>query len=671
MGAAFCCRLDEFDASNALEKLGALTASASSARFVKLYTNQTTAWQDQLEVVGDTVKLLRQQLHESAHWHLLFEFDIPRRGKRPDAILIADELVFVIEFKIGQQRFECGDIWQTLSYALDLRDFHSESEGRQIVPILVATEAPASAGECMHRDDRHSPVKSVMRVGQDSAARLAESIARSYRKLHDGSVEPIDCRRWESAPYRPSPTIIEAAERLFGGHSVSNISHTFATNLEKTSAVLLEAIQRAQLDGRRIICFVTGIPGAGKTLAGLNAVHNPALRGDGRPSAVFLSGNGPLVSVVREALVRDRQRAGLPRGEAKRTVSTFISNVHGFIETYGLSGTPHPPHECAIVFDEAQRAWDAVAVEKKHGIARSEPELILEIMERSPNWAAVVALVGGGQEIHKGEAGLEEWARAIRSRRDPWTVLASPEALRAGPSLAGHRLNLDDALNHLQVIEMSDLHLNSSVRSPRARRIGEWVNALVGDDPSVPHPTIDASAEFPIFLTRNLATARDWLRERADGDQRCGLLASSGAVRLRADGIELSSGFRRAFPYEEWFLSGREDTRSSLRLEVAATEFECQGLELDWCGLCWGGDFVRNLDNSKWMCRAFRGTKWQIVRQARQSRYIANKYRVLLTRARRGMVICIPKGELSDPTRAPNEFDAIADFLIGFGVPVI
>ena len=392
----------------------------------------------------------------------------------------------------------------------------------------------------------------------------------------------------EQSPYRPTPTIIEAAERLFAGHGVTDISHAFARNLHVTSTALRRAIEASQSHQSRTICFVTGIPGAGKTLTGLNAVHDPAMRQAERPAAVFLSGNGPLVKIIREALTRDRQRAGDARNEARRTVSTFIGNIHQFLVTYAIQQPNEPPYENAIVFDE-RSAWDASAVKKKHGISKSEPELLLEIMERSPEWSAIVAPVGGGQEIHRGEAGLEEWGDALNRRDCSWRVMASPEVLGGGHSVAGHRLFSATPSANLKLIEAPEFHLDVNVRSPRALRVGEWVNALLARQLSSSSASGSLTQAFPVVLTRGLEDARQWLRARTDGVQRCGLLTSSGALWLRAHGIEVSSSFRQGYPYEDWFLSGPEDTRSSTRLEVAATEFECQGLELDWAGICWVG----------------------------------------------------------------------------------
>jgi hypothetical protein len=669
--AALRCRLGDFNATSAFEKLGHLIAASAEAGFSTHRHKQTDAWREEFQYLETTAKSLIQRMPKSESWSILLEYDIPRRGKRPDAVVLADDLIFVLEFKFGAEAFRSADEWQAVSYGLDLRDFHAASLGRRIFPVLIATGGQTRpVNEDSLKLPRDRLVAPVQFVGDDPE-QLALRLERLHDQYHDPDASVLFPEEWELSAYRPTPTIIEAAETLFAGHSVADISHSFAHNLDVTSNTLVRAIQQSQRERRRTICFVTGIPGSGKTLAGLNAVHSPEMRQSGRPAGVFLSGNGPLVKIVREALIRDQQRRGQSRSEAKRIVSTFIANVHQFLVTYGLHRTTEPPYENAIVFDEAQRAWDADAVLRKHEVDKSEPQLVLEIMERAEDWATIIALVGGGQEIHKGEAGLEEWGRALIQSKERWRVLVSPDVISGGASVAGHRLFNDELPTNIEVVELPELHLAVSVRSPRAHRLGEWVNSLLlGRVPSTAHERT-TSEEYPIVMTRDLAAAKAWLRAHADPQQRIGMLASSGALRLRAHGIELSSGFRQGYPYADWFLSDAEDTRSSFQLEVAATEFECQGLELDWTLVCWGGDFLIDPSTTSWAFRNFRGTRWQNVRRVEDQRYIANKYRVLLTRARRGMVLWIPPGDAADPSRLPQLLDATAEFLAEAGISLV
>jgi Uncharacterized conserved protein (DUF2075) len=442
--------------------------------------------------------------------------------------------------------------------------------------------------------------------------------------------------------------------------------------LENTSRAIVNAISQSRREGLRTICFVTGIPGSGKTLVGLNAVHSPELLNDDQSSAVFLSGNGPLVKVIRESLTRERSRAeGVRRGEARDVVSSFIANVHGFIKSFGIDRPQDAPKQNAIVFDEAQRAWSAKAVEKEHGKDVSEPAMVLDIMKRVPKWATIVALVGGGQEINTGEAGLPEWGRALAEQAGDWRVLVSAEVMVGGESVAGQKLFRESIPKNLHVTDVPELHLKVDVRSHRAKFIGTWVNeTLLGSHTGESGARIDG--DFPVFFTRDLSASRKWLRDRQESkSQRTGLLASSGAIRLRSYGLELTSSFRRGFSYPDWFLNPLGDVRSSYQLEVAATEFDCQGLEIDWAGVCWGGDLVVDPSSGSWLHRKFRGNHWSKVGGDQDKQYLVNKYRVLRTRARRGMILWIPRGDANDRTLEPELFDATAEYLHRAGIPAL
>jgi hypothetical protein len=401
---------------------------------------------------------------------------------------------------------------------------------------------------------------------------------------------------------------------------------------------------------------------------------------DGRPAGAFLSGNGPLVKVLSEGLARNhRDRTGESIHQSRRHVGTFIQNVHSFLKEY-RSPKKVPP-ERVIVFDEAQRAWDATQVEKKFlqratarerdelGGLTSEPATMLSVMDRFSNWAVLIALVGGGQEIHDGEAGIAEWGRALRQFFPDWHVWASPDALEGGASVAGNRLFAEGERPDIAMREERDLHLPVSIRSFRAEAVASWVNAVVGGRPAEALSLASQVSAFPIALTRSLERAREWLGRSTRGLRRCGLLASSGALRLRAHGLEVSSGFRGGISFVEWFLANSDDIRSSNVLEIALTEFECQGLELDWCGLCWGDDFTWTGDG--WGFRRLSGAAWKQVRKTSKQEFIRNKYRVLLTRAREGMVIWVPPGDEHDPTRDPARLDSTAEYLRTCGAKLL
>jgi hypothetical protein len=585
-------------------------------------------------------------------------------------VLLAEDVIFVVEFKVGAVKFDSASKWQVEDYALDLRDFHVASEGRTIVPILVATESPPA--EAAVPDGVATVSSSVWPVSCLAPGALAPFIAMAFGLCHRPGSPPIDAQAWDRSAYRPSLSIVEAAQRLFAGHGVTEIGHAWADNLTKTTAALTQAIVEAQRSNGSTLCFVTGIPGSGKTLTGLNAIHRVDFGRYGEIPGVFLSGNGPLVKIVRQAIVRDAVlRRGWSKNDAVRKVGTFIQNVHNFLEAYHTGQVDECPHEHVVVFDEAQRAWSAAQVKSKKRGSLSEPRMMLEIMERCKGWCVLVALVGGGQEIHRGEAGLEEWGRALSETKHRWNVLASPEIVAGGVSLAGHRLLPSVFSPTCRLVETSALHLDVTVRSPRAQALAQWVNLLLRGEAERAKEVLGHIREFPLVMTRDLEAARQWLWDRSRFERRCGFVASSGGARLRPYGIEVSSGFRRGYPFDEWFLARPEDVRSSYQLEVAATEFECQGLELDWVGVCWADDLCIDPSTRRWLCRRFTGASWKRIRQDVARDYLFNKYRVLLTRAREGMVLWIPSGNRRDPTRDPALLDETASYLLAAGVPML
>ena len=596
----------------------------------------------------------------ASDWSILLEYEIPRRQKRPDALLLAGDLVFVVEFKVGAEIFEAAARWQSQAYARDLCDFHGNCHGRHIVPILVCTEASSLSADSEDREGA-----SVLQCAD--AGTLAATIAEQYQELHDPKGNLINADDFEAGPYRPTLTILEAAEHLFASHDIREIAHCYADNLTGTTDRLIEEIQSANALRTRTICFVTGVPGAGKTLAGLNAAHNPAIRKEGRPGAVFLSGNVPLIKIVRAALVESASRRGENKVESKRKAETYVQNVHSFLSTH--SRDDDVPYEHAVIFDEAQRAWDADKCRSKDRGDCSEPETMLRIMSRCPDWCVIVALVGGGQEIHQGEAGLREWGRALAVNSQKWRVVVSPHIAKNQSKAAAFQLFSSDCPANVNLQLDERLHLNVNLRSYRAQAIAEWVDLVLRGDATGARRVISEISDFPLQFTRDLNGARGWLRAFTPPDRRCGLVGSSDALRLRHYGIELSSGFRQGINYENWFLKPFDDFRSSHSLESAMSEFEVQGLELDYVGVCWGNDFSFDAQEQSWTHRKLSGAKFRRVKADRSQDYIRNKYRVLLTRAREGMVIWIPRGVESDATLSPSHFDGTAEFLHAAGVP--
>ncbi len=636
--------------------VGRLTDQAAGAGFFLQLHAQTIAWRDSIALLrGAAARLVAAC--DAGDWALLLEFPIPRRGKRADAVILAGPVVLVLEFKCGARDYPRDAVAQVEDYALDLADFHRESRDRPIVPLLVATAGPSTPGPV------EAPAAGLVRPTErvnanDLADRLAACHAREVRS--DPAAPPIDPARWDAGDYAPTPTIIEAAQALYAGQGVQEISrcHAGVDNLTRTTAAVLDAIDWARRTDCKRICFVTGVPGAGKTLAGLNIVHNRELHE--RDLGVFLSGNTPLVRVLTEALARDAAaRLDQSRAESRRRVETFVQNVHRFIDDYHAD-PDRVPVDQVVVFDEAQRAWDADQSKRKFNRPFSEPEILLEVMNRHKGWAVIVALIGGGQEINRGEAGLAEWGRAL-AKLPHWSIAVAPE-LKAGVHASGACL-FESPPEGLTIVEDPALHLGVNLRSYRAEVLADFVDALLRREPDRARSLMASLADFPLAYTRGLDAARRWLRARRRGNRRIGLIASSGGRRLRAHGVDVTA----ELDVENWFLNGPDDVRSSHALEVPATEFAIQGLELDWTGVCWGGDLIPGPDD--WLCRSFRGTAWQQVRDPVTRRYLVNKYRVLLTRAREGMILFVPPGDPDDPTRPPELEDRVARYLADCGIP--
>lgn len=659
-------RVSDFDESSAFQQLGDLSAGAAATRFATQHLDQVRAWQVELGVLAAASATLRAADIDTSRWTWLLEYAIPRREKRIDAVLVADDVLVVLEFKIGASEFRRADIWQAEDYVLDLRDFHEQSHGRSIAAFLVATAASD--------DTCHVDVRGSIPVCLTNAAWLARDLLAHVRAARRADADPIDAKNWDGSAYRPTPTIVEATQRLFSGNSVRDISHAYADNLSSTVDAIVAEVEAARTKGLRTVCFVTGVPGAGKTLAGLAAVHDRSVSGGTAGHAAFMSGNGPLVSVLREVLVRDGVGRGRRRVDAEKQAELMVQNIHKFIDEHGIKGVLERPHEHVVVFDEAQRAWNAQKMKRFHKtIERSEPDLMLEVMARAPDWSVLIALVGGGQEIHDGEAGLEEWGRALAASTVPWRVVVSPEVIHGGTSVADHKLFTDEIPHQAEIASNAAMHLSVSVRSPRAQQIAQWVNAVLRLDAAAAREALAGLRGFRLGLTRDLSAARRWLRDASRGERyhRCGLLSSSGNLRARAYGLELTPAFLDACSIERWFLDPPDDVRSSFSLEIAMSEFKAQGLELDYVGLCWGDDLTVAADGLTWDMRRFRGNCWTRVSNEVSRGYLLNKYRVLLTRAREGLLIWVPTGDAADETREQTRLNRTAAFLHACGVEAV
>jgi len=618
---------------------------------------QVAAWRGSIECLRI---VLASRGHEG---YLFLEFDVPRLGRRIDAVLVLRNAVFVIEFKVGAKAFLAADLDQVVDYALDLKHFHEASHDVPVVPILVATEAHAVAVQAA-MDSAVSNLFLPMRCMPET---LGQGIVLAL-ELAEGPA--IDAEAWVRGRYKPTPTIVEAAMALYARHDVADISRSDAANLGQTSGFISQVITQAREQGRKAICFVTGVPGAGKTLVGLDVATQSA-NSEAELHAVYLSGNGPLVQVLQEALARDQVRREKQRGEklkkkaALQQVKSFVQAVHHFRDAYLADS--RAPHDHVAIFDEAQRAWNreqtASFMKRKRGLSDfgvSEPEFLISCLDRHPTWAVVVCLVGNGQEINIGEAGIAEWLGSVERRFPEWEVYVSPELGQGDTTVSALKAQVQ-AREKLH--EAPSLHLATSVRSFRSERYSEFVNRLLDLDVDGAKALLpEATARFPLRITRDLTAAKAWLRAHARGSERYGIVVSSEAQRLRPHAIDV----RVKVDPVHWFLAGKEDTRSSYFLEDVATEFQVQGLELDWTCVVWDGD-LRHAGNA-WTHHSFIGDRWTNIHKDDRRAYLVNAYRVLLTRARQGTVIVVPQGDEADHTRAPAFYDPIYSYLRAVGV---
>lgn len=628
--------------------------------FGEITTNDQFSAEDlQKNTWNREIEILKRELSQLLDGYIIFEYTIPRIGNRIDNIVIYKGIIFLLEFKVGEKKYPSYAIEQVTDYAFDLSCFHKESHNRLLVPILISTKA-------------HS-VKQEIRISKDNVLEticcneyeIAKYITEVSLKFIQDEIIPDD---WINSLYMPTPTIIEAAQALYLGHNVEDISRNDASakNLNQTTKAINKIIDYSKAHNRKSICFITGVPGAGKTLAGLNiAVERQKIAED--EHAVFLSGNGPLVDVLQEALARDdAKRNNISRKEASRKVKEFIQIIHHFRDVAISVDTP--PVEKVAIFDEAQRAWDEQNLtdfmkKKKHieDFNMSEPEFLISILNRHNDWATIICLIGGGQEINKGEsAGIYGWFDSLRNNYPNWDIYVS-DKITDDEYSKGH--NFAEMTKNMNVNIIEDLHLAVSLRSFRSENVSNFVKALLDVDIDTAKRLYEQfNNDYPVFVTRNLHKAKLWVRSQAKGSQRYGLTASSGAKRLRKYGIWVQNKIEAT----NWFLNGKNDVRSSFHLEETATEFDIQGLELDWTIVCWDADL--RFENGNFKHLKFVGTKWQNIKSADNILYLKNAYRVLLTRARQGFVIFVPRGDETDMTAKPEYYDGIYRYLKSVGI---
>lgn len=644
----------------------------------------------------EEIDTLREALEAySGRGSLYFEYNIPRMGRRADVIVLIDGIVFVVEYKTAEQRFTREAMVQVWDYALDLKNFQEGCLDRILIPILVAPKEKDS--HC------HLTLKHFEDMVYEPLMVNRKKLPKMFGAVLEGVVykdkPTLNDDQWAKSGYSPTPTIIEAAMSLYEENTVEEITK-HGGDIDKASEELCHIIDHCREKKRKAICFITGVPGAGKTLIGLNTAIDQFNRGE---KAVYLSGNFPLVEVLQEALTRDyvrrdkirakaEKRKACTKAEAKSKVKAFIQMIHHYRDLY-LEGTEvkdgkivpiegyfqshtdkaYIPVEHVTIFDEAQRAWTQAELKRfmreKKGIKDfpySEPEYLISCMDRQTDWGLVVCLVGNGQAINKGEAGLKEWIESVHRSYPSWDVYMSDYLVTSND------VSKEDlTLIHRQLIAKEELHLTMSMRSFRSEKVSLFVNQLLDLQKEEATATLCELEKYPIVLTRSLDTAKQWLRSHARGSERFGLLASSKAERLKAIGINV----RYQPDFVHWFLEDDSDIRSSNCLEDTLTEFKVQGLEIDWACVTWDADLRLSKDGMSWQHFQLRsGTQWQKINKEINKEYQINAYRVLLTRARQGMVIVVPNGDNSvppDETRKPEWYDGIYNYLKAIGLKEI
>ena len=618
---------------------------------------QTNAWENQIS------ELQKRLARCGMDGDIIFEYDIIRLGKRIDVILLIRHMVFSLEFKNGKNVFTAQDAQQAEDYAIDIKNFHKESEDLYVCPILIATDAPEyykpQSSSCY-------PDKQIylQRENIETLIPKVDKISQLY-----GDDGEIDFEKWFNSPYYPTPTIIAAAVEAYSSHDLSEIAQSEAgqDNINACESKINEIVDYAKNNKKKCVCFVTGVPGAGKTLVGLDVVAKNMGRGQ-EGLSVYLSGNGPLVEVLREALKRSVKAEKKLNRETQAAINALIQSSFSFKKDNASHN--RPTAENILIFDEAQRVWNETKMAHKHddpSMAVSEPYLLYSIMDRHKDWAVMICLVGLGQDIYDGEVGINEWFRCGIEEFTEWELFYSPDIFSQVEDK-----NIDRAMIEScdRCNEIKELHLRTSIRSFRADKQCQFVDYLLDNDPEKTKQIYDLISEkYPVFITRDYETAKAWAKSQVRGSQRCGVLACSSAQRLKSEGIYVPT----EIDVKNWFLAPSDDLRSSNMMEVVASEFKVQGLEIDWAVVCWDADLRRTKDGKDWEYYSFRGTKWYRRNKPEQKRYLLNSYRVLLTRARQGMIIFVPKGvdpEI-DMTRDLGYYNRIYEYLKVCGIKEI
>lgn len=654
--AYYCNSIPGFINDNSTSIIGHLVRES-----FEVNKEQSDAWENQIAELQTRLESCGME------GDIIFEYDIVRLGKRIDVILLIRHMVFSLEFKNGKKAFSAQDAQQAEDYALDIKNFHKESEDLYVCPILIATDAPEYAKE---QSLGCYPDKQIF-LQRENIETVIPKVSKLSEKYGDEA--EIDFEKWFNSPYYPTPTIIAAAVEAYSSHNLSQIAQSEAgqDNINACEKKINEIIEFAKNNKKKCVCFVTGVPGAGKTLVGLDVVAKNLDKGEENLS-VYLSGNGPLVDVLREALKQSAKAKARLDKRLKYDKKTEVA-INALIQSsfaFKKDNAKHtnPTAENILIFDEAQRVWNKEKMTRKHDkdpeMSVSEPHLLYSIMDRHKDWAVMICLVGLGQDIYDGEVGINEWFRCGIEDYPNWEMYYSDSIFTQIEDK-----NIDvDAIKHCdRCHEITELHLETSIRSFRADKQCKFVDSLLDNDPASAERFYKLISEkYPVYLTRNIQDAKKWAKSQVRGSQRCGVLACSSAQRLKPEGIYVPTDI----DVKNWFLAPSDDLRSSNMMEVVASEFKVQGLEIDWAVVCWDADLRRANKGKEWDYYNFRGSKWMHRNKEEQQRYLVNSYRVLLTRARQGMVIFVPKGVDSeeDPSRNSAYYDEIYSYLLSCGI---
>ena len=599
-----CCYANNIAAFLSEEKskwINQMKDSFEAMLEMPLGESQIRAWKDCFDV-------LKEQLPSVArvcpNFDIVFEYCLPyESGRRPDVLLISKEQVIVLEFK---QNFRVihADIDQTAAYARDIREYHYESRNSKVSAILVLT----------HADENAADVDTTTGVAIAPRTTLAATIL----EMVEAANTRTDINQWLSSKYEPLPTIVEAAKLFVKNEELPNIRRVNSTCIPQAIECLTEVSEYAEKNRKHVVAFVTGVPGAGKTFLGLKYVYD-ICKSSEHVNSVYLSGNGPLVAVLTQALHS----------------SVFVKDLHKVVNQYLANGAPDFNNNI-VVFDEGQRAWDVHQMSAKRNTDKSEPDIMIELCEKRLDWCVLLVLVGEGQEIHNGEnSGIAQWNTAIDKSGAAWEIICPDKLLSVFPGKT--------------IIESENraaLNLSMSLRTHLAGDVSKFANALVDGDIATARALSDGIIKqgFGMYVTRNLKRAKMYLQERYHDEptKRFGMIASSKGRLLREYGMDNSfQGALGIYYVGKWFNAEPDHPKSCCALDTVATEFSCQGLEIDMPLIGWDNDMLWD------------GKKWAKFKHAESedsdtNTYRKNSYRVLLTRGRDGFVIYVPPAAAMD-----------------------